>query len=140
MQFLNSLISKYFFPRTIAGARKMQHFLPDFPDDLIFMTAIGILAGHLDMYGNPIRALPPLGEQRLVAQHSVHAQYGGHAHYGGQATHAQSFAAHEFAQAIAEIVEVAEEEDLPTKAPQQQRATATGLPTAPPNTSRVACI
>ncbi len=89
MQFINSLVTKYLFPRSVAGARKMQQCLPDFPDDLIFLTAVGIYAGYVDVSGRPIRALPPLhDEQQQVAP-------------GGGAVSATC----QFVQAIADIVE-----------------------------------
>lgn len=32
--------------------------MPDFPDNLMLLTCLGVLVGHLDVYGRPIRALP----------------------------------------------------------------------------------
>lgn len=58
IQLLNSLVGKYFFPKTPSAARKMARFLPDFPDNLMLLTCLGVLTGHLDVLGRPIRMLP----------------------------------------------------------------------------------
>lgn len=58
IQMLNSLVSKYFFPKTPSAARKMARFMPDFPDNLMLVTCLGVLTGHLDTWGRPICALP----------------------------------------------------------------------------------
>lgn len=38
--------------------------MPDFPDNLILLTCLGVLAGHLDMLGRPIQALPAPAVER----------------------------------------------------------------------------